>query len=86
VHWLRQIDAPLLLVGIRSDWLFPPDEIQHLAGQASALGRDATYLELDSPYGHDAFLKEWQMLGGMLQQFLDRVRFGEASERRMIAD
>ena len=26
-HWLRQIAAPLLLVGIRTDWLYPPEEI-----------------------------------------------------------
>jgi homoserine O-acetyltransferase len=85
-HWLGRIAAPLLLVGIRSDWLFPPGEIQRLAAQVNALGRDATYLELDSPHGHDAFLKEWQTLGGMITPFLDRVRPGEASERRMIAD
>ena len=84
-HWLRQIAAPLLLVGIRTDWLYPPEEIRRLAAQAIALGRDATYLELDSPHGHDAFLKEWNALGGMLQRFLDRVRPGEARERGMIA-
>jgi homoserine O-acetyltransferase len=84
-YWLRRIAAPLLLVGIRSDWLYPPEEVRALFAQVEAAGRDATYLELDSPYGHDAFLKEWAALGGMLQEFLDRVRPGEASERGMIA-
>jgi homoserine O-acetyltransferase len=84
-YWLRRIAAPLLLISIRSDWLYPPDEVRALAAQVKAAGRDATYLELDSPYGHDAFLKEWAALGGMLQEFLDRVRPGEASERGMIA-
>ena len=84
-HWLRQIAAPMLLIGIRSDWLYPPEEIRALAAQVEAVGREATYLELDSPHGHDAFLKEWAALGGMLQPFLERVRLGEASERGMIA-
>ena len=84
-YWLRQIAAPLLFVGIRSDWLYPPEEVRALAAQANALGRDATYLELDSPHGHDAFLKEWTALGGMLQRFLNRVRPGEARERGMVA-
>ena len=41
-------------------------------------------MDLDAVSG-DAFLKEWAALGGMLQEFLDRVRPGEASERGMIA-
>jgi homoserine O-acetyltransferase len=84
-YWLRQMTAPLMLIGIRTDWLYPPGEVRALAAQVEAVGRDATYLELDSPYGHDAFLKEWTALGGMLKEFIDRVRPGEASERRLIA-
>jgi len=26
------------------------------------LGGDSTYVEIDSPHGHDAFLKEWQFM------------------------
>jgi homoserine acetyltransferase len=31
---------------------------------------DARYRELDSPHGHDAFLKEWDMLDPILREFL----------------
>ena len=71
--WLRRIVAPLLLVGVRSDWLFPPDDVRHLAAFAADLGRDATYVELDSPHGHDAFLKEWDVLTPLIGRFLDRA-------------
>ena len=71
--WLRRIAAPLLLVGVRSDWLFPPDDVRRLAALAAALGRDATYAELDSPHGHDAFLKEWDLLTPLIGRFLDRA-------------
>ena len=26
------------------------------------LGKDGTYREIDSPHGHDAFLKEWDQM------------------------
>jgi homoserine O-acetyltransferase len=36
--------------------------VRWLAEQARAVGVDATYAELDSPHGHDAFLKEWKQM------------------------
>ena len=72
-RWLRAASAPLLLIGIRSDWLFPPDEVRALAARLTALGKDATYAELDSPHGHDAFLKEWDQLTAVLRPFVARA-------------
>jgi homoserine O-acetyltransferase len=36
VAWLRRIEAPVSLVGIRSDWLFPPGAIRALADRLRA--------------------------------------------------
>ena len=36
------------------------------AEQVSAVGGDATYVELDSPHGHDAFLKDWEQMNDAL--------------------
>lgn len=73
-QWLRRIAAPVLLLGVRSDWLFPPNEVRALGERLGVLGKDTTYAELDSPHGHDAFLKEWgQMtppIGGFVERFL----------------
>ena len=71
---LQKIEVPVLLLGIRSDWLFPPDEIRQFAERLRALGKDVTYAELDSPHGHDAFLKEWGQLTPIVGGFLDEVR------------
>lgn len=82
-HWLNQIEAPVLLVGISSDWLFPPDDIRALTGTLDALGKDVTYTELDSPHGHDAFLKEWEQLTDGLRPFADRfLATSESDETR----
>jgi homoserine O-acetyltransferase len=69
-RWIAEINAPMLLVGIRSDWLFPPDLICELAARVVGAGKDAYYAELDSPHGHDAFLKEWDQLSAVLAPFL----------------
>ncbi len=60
--WLQRILAPIALVGIRSDWLFPAGPIRELGGRLRDLGKDVEYHELDSPHGHDAFLKEWDQM------------------------
>lgn len=66
---LHRLRSKALFVGIRSDFLFPAAHVRWLAEKVSALGGDATYAELDSPHGHDAFLKEWQQLADLLYPF-----------------
>jgi homoserine O-acetyltransferase len=65
---LRRIRSRSLFVGIRSDFLFPPAHVRWLADKVRTCGGDANYVELDSPHGHDAFLKEWQLLADVLNQ------------------
>jgi homoserine O-acetyltransferase len=76
-HWIDQIAAPMLLIGIRSDWLFPPDAICELAARVAAAGKDVRYDELDSPHGHDGFLKEWDQLTAILSPFMERFARGQ---------
>lgn len=63
---LRRIRSKMLFVGIRSDFLFPAAHVRWLADKVRALGGNASYVELDSPYGHDAFLKEWDQMTAAL--------------------
>jgi len=78
-RWIAEINAPMLLVGIRSDWLFPPDSICELAARVVGAGKNAQYAELDSPHGHDAFLKEWDQLTAVLTPFLAKYGAGPAT-------
>jgi homoserine O-acetyltransferase/O-succinyltransferase len=68
--WLNRIAAPIHLVGIRSDWLFPPQAIRDLGERLGSAGRQVTYSELDSPHGHDAFLKEWEQMTAAIGPFV----------------
>jgi homoserine O-acetyltransferase len=66
---LRCIRGKALFIGVRSDILFPAMHIRALADRVRATNGDATYVELDSPHGHDAFLKEWHQMAEALRQF-----------------
>ena len=63
---LRRIKSRALFIGIRSDFLFPAARVRQLAEQVSQAGGQASYIELDSPHGHDAFLKEWDQMTAAL--------------------
>ncbi|MBO0777594.1 MAG: homoserine O-acetyltransferase [Ktedonobacteraceae bacterium] len=63
---LQRIRSKMLFVGIRSDFLFPAAHVRWLADKVRALGGNSSYVELDSPYGHDAFLKEWDQMAAAL--------------------
>jgi homoserine O-acetyltransferase/O-succinyltransferase len=65
---LRRIRSRALFVGIRSDFLFPAAHVRWLTDKVRSLGGDATYVEIDSPHGHDAFLKEWPQLAAALKR------------------
>jgi homoserine O-acetyltransferase len=70
----KRIQARLLLVGIRSDILFYPYVLREMHAHLVALGKDSTYWEMDSEYGHDAFLVEQQKLAEPLRAFLGSPR------------
>jgi len=55
---LQRIRARVLLVGISSDWLFPPDDVRALAERIRNASAVCNYIELHSNHGHDAFLAE----------------------------
>ncbi len=55
---LERVKARMLLIGISSDWLFPPEEVRALSEKMRAAGAVAEYAELESSHGHDGFLAE----------------------------
>jgi homoserine O-acetyltransferase len=71
---LRRIRARVLLVGITSDWLFPPGDVRALTARLRAAGVEARYAELQSTHGHDAFLADAAQLAPLLTGAVDEVR------------
>lgn len=79
-HWLGKIGSPLLLANISSDWLFAPEEIRALRDHLCYLDRDVTYAEIESPNGHDAFLKDWDQLNPLIESFVARIERNTAGD------
>jgi homoserine O-acetyltransferase/O-succinyltransferase len=68
-----RMSSPLLSVGISSDILHPPYQAREVAELAEEAGLPASYVELDSPHGHDAFLIELKVLGDVVCRFLQSI-------------
>ncbi|WP_374164189.1 homoserine O-acetyltransferase [Arcticibacter sp. MXS-1] len=69
---LKRIQARTLVIGITSDLLFPPAEQEFLARHIS----EASYVEIDSFYGHDGFLIETEILTKEIGNFLKSTAYG----------
>jgi homoserine O-acetyltransferase len=57
-------------IGIQDDILYGPRQVRALVDAASAAGVSATYHEISSTKGHDAFLVEWDQLTDLLREAL----------------
>lgn len=68
---LGRIRAETLVVGMSTDWLYPPELARSLAEGINQAGGSARYGEIVSLNGHDAFLKDWGQMDALLRQFLN---------------
>ncbi len=65
---LQKITANTLVIPIKSDILFPVEESRFLADHIPG----AEFQIIDSTYGHDGFLLEFEQIGAAIQLFLKR--------------
>ena len=63
---LATISARTIVVGITSDIIFTPKEMRELQSMIP----DSRYFEIDSPFGHDGFLVEYEQLNNILIPFM----------------
>jgi homoserine O-acetyltransferase len=70
---MSRFGGATLSIGISSDMLYPSYQQRQIDEQMTALGRRSTYVEVDSPHGHDAFLINLDQIARPLQRFLDNV-------------
>lgn len=70
---LEKVKCPFLVVSFTSDWLFPAYQSRELVQALLENGTDVTYCNIESSYGHDAFLLETETLGDLMQNFLLNV-------------
>lgn len=73
---LRGVQARFLVVAFKSDWLYPPYQSREIVKACKLSGVEATYCELNSSYGHDAFLLETKEQEYLIKHFLAGIREG----------
>lgn len=69
----KTIDAEFLVISFASDWLYPPYQMLDIAKQLKVRSVPVSYCEVNSTYGHDAFLLETQQQTHLISHFLKRV-------------
>jgi homoserine O-acetyltransferase/O-succinyltransferase len=73
----RAVDARFLVISFKSDWLYPAYQSQEIVRQLKLKQVDATYCELKSTYGHDAFLVELEGQTTLIHHFLEKTYLGQ---------
>jgi homoserine O-acetyltransferase/O-succinyltransferase len=73
---LKGTKTRFLIIAFKSDWLYPAYQSQEIARACKLAGLEAIYIELNSTYGHDAFLVEVDEQTHLITHFLKKVAEG----------
>ncbi|AIT07349.1 homoserine acetyltransferase [Sphingomonas taxi] len=66
----RASRARFCLVSFDTDWLYPTSESRSIVQALNAAGAPVSFVELSSPYGHDAFLLDAPEMNRVVDGFL----------------
>jgi homoserine O-acetyltransferase len=69
----RSAGVKYLVVSFTSDWLYPTYHSKDLVSALTAVGADVTFCNLQSTWGHDAFLLEVETMTQLMSDFLGRI-------------
>ncbi len=72
----KTVATRFLVIAFHSDWLYPLYQSQEIVRQLKIRHVDATYCEIQSTYGHDAFLLEVEEETHLIKHFLDKTYQG----------
>ncbi|GGO95157.1 homoserine O-acetyltransferase MetX [Stakelama pacifica] len=66
----RATDARFCVVSFDTDWLYPTSESRAIVQALNAAAKRVSFVELSSPFGHDAFLLDSPELNAVVTGFL----------------
>ncbi len=70
---LGRTESRFLVVSYKTDWLFPTRKSREIVASLVETGRHASFVELDSPHGHDSFLIDCDGLAQLVGPFLEQT-------------
>jgi len=68
------VKTRFLVIAFKSDWLYPAYQSHEIVRLLKMRGVDATYCEINSTYGHDAFLLEIEEESHLIRHFLEKTQ------------
>ncbi len=74
----KGVKAKFLIIAFKSDWLYPAYQSTEILKVCKLAGIESTYCEINSTYGHDAFLLEIDEQTHLIKHFLKKVFNGYA--------
>lgn len=78
---LSAVRAAALVISFSSDWLFPSYMSKEIVSALRRNNVDVSYAEIQSDYGHDAFLLEFDTLSRLITNFLEYAGPRNSDER-----
>ncbi len=69
----KNIKANFLVIAFTSDWLYPAYQSKEMVKALKANDIDVSYCEVQSSYGHDAFLVEVEGQSKLISHYLSRI-------------
>ncbi len=69
----KGLKAKVLVISFKSDWLYPAQQSQKIVKACKLANVKTTYCDINSNYGHDAFLLEVIEEGQIIKHFLNSV-------------
>ncbi len=76
----KNLKAKVLVLAFKSDWLYPAYQSQEIVKACKLAGVDASYCEITSTYGHDAFLLEIEQETQLIRNFLKTAANGNGDK------
>ncbi len=70
----KDLDFKFLVIAFKSDWLYPSYQSQEIIRQCRLRHVEATYCEINSRWGHDAFLVDNPEQEHLVKHFLGRLK------------
>jgi len=70
---MARVTCKILVLSYSSDWLYPPYQSRQIVDALARQKKDVTYCNVQSEYGHDAFLLEVDVMKRIISGFLLHV-------------
>ncbi len=70
---LARAQCRYLVVSFSTDWRFSPERSEELVEAMVKAGKEVTYVEIDAPHGHDAFLIPTPRYTAVFSAYMERI-------------